>query len=66
MSNRAYWVLVRDEQTTELRFSKLFWDKADAENYISYYKRIMLLWDKEVVTLESLPYGEMPRMRLTL
>lgn len=64
MSNLAYWVLVRDEKTTELRFSKLFWDKADAENYISYYKRTKLLWDKDVVTLVVLPYGEMPKMRL--
>jgi hypothetical protein len=65
MSNRAYWVLARDEKTTELRFSKLFWDKADAENYFSLYKRTMVHWEKEVVTLEVLPYGETPKMRLT-
>jgi hypothetical protein len=64
MRKNAYWVLSRDTETTELKFSKLFWDKAAAHKYIPYFKRTRRPSENVTITLEMLPYGVMPKMKL--
>jgi hypothetical protein len=64
MKKNAYWVLSRDKATTELRFSKCFYVKGDAKTYLPYFKKTHCVWEQVVITLEVLPVGEMPTMRL--
>jgi hypothetical protein len=62
----AYWILDRDVATTELKFSKCFYDQDDAEEYLPWYRERMAeeIWrPPAIVTLETLPVGELPKMR---
>jgi hypothetical protein len=38
----AYWVLSRDVETTELKFSKLFHKRFEAREYFPYFKSTRL------------------------
>lgn len=60
-----YWILERDEEA-QLRFSKCFYDKADAEEYLPWFKDRVAqqIWQSpSTVTLEILPYGEHPPLQ---
>jgi hypothetical protein len=65
---KGYWVLSRDTETTELRFSKCFFDQDDAESYLPWYRDRAAeeVWKSPaIVTLETLAWGELPKMRLS-
>ena len=65
--DKAYWVLERDVATTELHFSKCFYDKDDAEAYLPWYwapSEEQIWRTPSNVTLEVLPYGELPKMEI--
>jgi hypothetical protein len=62
----AYWILHRDVATTELRFSKCFYDREDAEEYLPWYRDRVdeEIWrPPDIVILETLPVGELPKIR---
>jgi hypothetical protein len=62
--DKAFWVLKRDAETTEPRFSKCFYDQDDATEYLPWYRARSEeeVWrSPSVVTLEVLPYGELPK-----
>jgi hypothetical protein len=64
--NNAYRILDRDEATTELRFSQCFYDQDDPEEHLPWYRDRVAehIWrPPAVVTLGTLPVGELPKMR---
>ncbi len=64
----AFWVLSRDPETTQLRSSKCFYDRDDAEEYLPWYRERAAeeIWKSPaIVTLETLPVGELPKMKLS-
>jgi hypothetical protein len=66
MKKNVYWILDRGEATTELRFSECFYDQDDAEEYLPWYRDRVNeeIWrGLAIVTLETLPVGEMPKMK---
>ena len=65
LRKNAYRVLSRDVKTTELKFSKLFWTRAEAKEYVPYFKESRGPWENVKVTLETLPVGELPKMTIS-
>ena len=60
-------MLSRDPETTELRFSKCFYIREDAVEYLPWYRDRAHeeIWlSPAIVTLEMLPWGELPKMKL--
>jgi hypothetical protein len=61
-------MLSRDPETTKVRFSKSFYDKDDAEEYLPWYRDRANeeIWKSvAIVSLETLPVGEPPKMKLS-
>jgi hypothetical protein len=63
----GHWILSRDPDTTELRFSKCFYDRDDAEEYLPWFRDRATeeIWKSPaIITLETLPWGELPNMKV--
>jgi hypothetical protein len=65
MKKNAYWVISRDVETTELKFSKLFPRRFEAREYFPYFKSTRGPWENVTITLETLPVGELPKVTLS-
>jgi hypothetical protein len=64
VKKNAYWVISRDVETTDLKFSKLFHRRFEAREYFPFFKKSRAPWENVAITLETLPMGEMPKMTL--
>jgi hypothetical protein len=51
--------------TTELKFSKRFHRRFEAREYFPYSRDSVQFWENVKVTLEALPMGELPKMKLS-
>ena len=63
MKKNVYWVISRDVETTELKFSKLFHRRFEARECFPFFKASRSPWENVKITLETLPVGELPKMR---
>jgi hypothetical protein len=64
MKKNAYWVLSRDIKITQLKFSQLFHTRFEAREYFPFFKSTRGPWENVTITLEALPVGELPKMKL--
>jgi len=60
----SYWVISRDKETTELKLSKLLRKRFEAREYFPYFKSTRGPWENAEVSLETLPAGELPKMKI--
>jgi len=61
----SYWVLSRDKETTDLKFSKRFWTRVEAREYLPYFKKSRGPWENVKITLEALRADELPKMTIS-
>jgi len=62
---KKYWVLSRDQDTTELKFSKRFHTRIEATEYLPHFKKTRRPSENVTITLETLPVDELPKMTLS-
>jgi hypothetical protein len=66
MKKNAYWVISRDVETTELKFSKRFHRRFEAREYFPYFRDSVQFWENVKVTLETMPVGELPPLHVAV